>query len=122
MSDALDATTPATRVRLDGPGGLAPLRRRVRELVAGAAPPVVVDVLLLADGLAGAACEHGTAPFEVRLFRFAAGVLRVEVTGVPPRLDLGLGARVLDSVSTRWGHTADGTLWAERDLRAISRS
>ncbi|GAB3570665.1 hypothetical protein GCM10027445_24560 [Amycolatopsis endophytica] len=115
MSDSLDATAPETRVRLDGPEGLASLRQRVRALLADCPPAVVVDVVLLVDGLAGAACEHGTPPFEVRLARDVTGVLRVAVTTVPAGADLGIGTRVLDSVSTRWG-TAPGVLWAERDL------
>jgi len=83
---------------------------------------VVIDVVLLADGLGAAACEHGIAPFDVRLFRSGPGRVRVEVEPIPGRPDLGLGARVLDSVSTRWGFGPDGLLWAERELDDISRS
>ncbi|UQS24476.1 hypothetical protein L1857_17440 [Amycolatopsis thermalba] len=123
MTDSLEEQTPATAaVRLDGPEGLAPLRRRVRAMLADCPDPVVIDVVLLVDELAASACVTAFPPFEVRLSR-TAGVLRVEVDGVGAPPEPGIGTGVLDTISTRWGTGPDGVLWAERELGAgLSRS
>lgn len=120
LTDSLDERTPATAVRLDGPEGLAPLRRRVRAMLADCPPPVVIDVVLLVDELAASACATGFPPFEVRLSR-AGDVLRVEVDGVGGAPEPGIGTGVLDAISTRWGTGPRGVLWAERELRARTR-
>ncbi|GHE84215.1 hypothetical protein GCM10017786_14680 [Amycolatopsis deserti] len=117
MTDSLEERTPATAVRLDGPEGLAPLRRRVRAMLADCPAPVVIDVVLLVDELAASACVTAFPPFEVRLSR-TADVLRVEVDGVGGPPEPGIGIGVLDAISTRWGTGPDGVLWAERELRS----
>lgn len=101
---------------VDGPGGLAPLRRRVRAMLAGAPEKDVVDAVLVANEIATIAWLTVGHPFTVRLLKMSDGTLRTEVTTADPPEDVGRSGELLDGLASRWGvqPRRDGaTIWAD---------
>jgi anti-sigma regulatory factor (Ser/Thr protein kinase) len=105
----------------------APLRRRVRAVLAGRGlqPDAVDDALLVVEELVANVVDHARTRFAL-VVRMTGNVLRIEVRdgdpGTPhiqpvdPHAARGRGLQVVDSLSQRWGceqHCDGKTVWAE---------
>lgn len=119
--------TSETRIPVDA-GAAAAARRFVSE-TGFVSPDRIQDIVLLVSELATNAVKHGTGGAETITVTISrtSDAIRVTVAGAGPgfdkpakepiRLDRGVGLRLVDRLSTRWGIESDGrtAVWFEFD-------